>query len=364
LLTYLAQTRDVDVIVFRQPGAPDPAEGFPPGIARRISVIELPPHSRSLAAKIWRNAGRLARFTPPLMDRFAGFEREVEGAIGGRRYGVGVVEHFWCAPYHRSVAPACAGTVLDLHNVESILNARCAGTERWAAALGHSAFSRACVNLERHWLPRYTRVLATSETDRDCVRRIAPSARVAVYPNALPFREPPARAPEQVIVFSGNLEYHPNASAVRFFRREVWPILRAKCPTLVWRLVGKNPEAVRGYVDGDDRIEVRGPVRDAVAELAKAGAAVVPLLAGSGTRFKILEAWAAGTPVVSTTLGAEGLPARDGENILLADTPQEFAAAVLRLLACCEIAERLGSAGRRLLEQEFTWNNAWTALDF
>jgi polysaccharide biosynthesis protein PslH len=364
LLAYLARSRDVDAIVFRQPDAPDPVREFPAGIARRVFVIDLPPNRRGFAARAWRNAGRVARLAPPLMDRFAGFGREVEEAIGGRRYGVGVIEHFWCAPYHRRIAGACAETVLDLHNVESVLHARCARTEGGAAAFAHNVFRHACVDLERYWLPRFTRVLAASENDSDLVRGIAPSACVTVYRNSLPLVPLPPRTGEQAIVFSGNMGYHPNISAVRFFRREVWPVLRERCPALVWRLVGKNPGAVQRYVEGDSRIEMCGPVKDAIAELAKARVAVVPVLAGSGTRFKILEAWAAGIPVISTTLGAEGLPARDGENILLADSGAAFAEAVLRLLACSDIREQLGMAGRRLLEQECTWENAWKSLDF
>jgi glycosyltransferase involved in cell wall biosynthesis len=168
---------------------------------------------------------------------------------------------------------------------------------------------------------------------------------------------------EEAIVFSGNMEYHPNVAAVRFFRAEVWPRLRERWPALVWRLVGKNPDAVKQYTSGDPRIQVAGPVDDAVRELARARAAVVPVLAGSGTRFKILEAWAAGIPVVSTSVGAEGLPARDGENILLADTGPAFAETVSRLLASPALRGRLGVAGRRLLEREFTWETAWTKLN-
>jgi glycosyltransferase involved in cell wall biosynthesis len=103
---------------------------------------------------------------------------------------------------------------------------------------------------------------------------------------------------------------------------------------------------------------------DAVAELGRARVAVVPILAGSGTRFKILEAWAAGLPVVSTTVGAEGLPARDGHNLLLADGGAAFAEAVTRLLKCSTLRQSLGSAGRLLLEKEFTWEAAWKKLDF
>ena len=161
------------------------------------------------------------------------------------------------------------------------------------------------------------------------------------------------------------MEYHPNRSAVRFFRRDVWPQLRERWPGLVWRLVGKNPEAVRQFTIGDPRIEVQGQVEDAVRELARARVAVVPLYwPSSGTRLKVLEAWAAGLPVVSTRVGAEGLPVRDGENILLADSAVAFASAVSRLLACSGLRSQLGRAGRLLLEKEFTWEAAWVKLDF
>ena len=90
---------------------------------------------------------------------------------------------------------------------------------------------------------------------------------------------------------------------------------------------------------------------------------VVPLLAGSGTRFKIIEAWAAGRAVVSTSIGAEGLPARDGENIRLADDARNFADAVSRLLASPDLRRQLGQAGRALFEAEFTWESTWKRLD-
>jgi glycosyltransferase involved in cell wall biosynthesis len=169
---------------------------------------------------------------------------------------------------------------------------------------------------------------------------------------------------EQVIVFSGNLEYHPNISAVRFFAREIWPGLRDRWPCLVWRLVGKAPQSVEKLVAGDSRIQMSGPVEDAVAELARAQVAVVPLLAASGTRFKILEAWAAALPVVSTSIGAEGLPARNGEHLLLADTAPAFADAVSRLLTCKDLRVSVGNSGRLLLEKDFTWVSAWLSLDF
>ena len=254
--------------------------------------------------------------------------------------------------------------MLDLHNIESVLHARCAGTEGRAAGFAHRRFCDAARKLERIWIPRFHEVLVTSEEDAALVRDIAPEARTLVYRNAIPSTPLPPPGNDEAIVFSGNMEYHPNRSAVAFFRREVWPILRQRWPQLVWRLVGKNPGAVKEFTIGDPRIEVVGGVDDAIAELARCRAAVVPLLAGSGTRLKILEAWAAGLPVISTSIGAEGLGARVGEHLLIADGAAGFASAVTRVLACTDLGASLGKAGRLLLEKEFTWGTAWEKLDF
>jgi polysaccharide biosynthesis protein PslH len=364
LLHYLAQAYDVDLIVFRQPGAPHPSESMPEGLVRRLTVIDLPVNRRGLAARALRNSARLARRVPPLVDRFAGFEAQIAQAIEGRRCAVGVIEHSWCAAYHQQIETACEKTILDLHNIESILHARCAATEAPATAFAHRIFEMASLEFERRWLPRFSQVLAASESDAAAARAVAPSAEVRVYPNAVPARPIPAEIRRHAIVFSGNMEYHPNRAAVRFFRRKVWPRLSESHPNLVWRLVGKNPESVRIFTEGDPRIEVVGEVEDAIPELARAEVAIVPLLTGSGTRLKILEAWSAGTPVVSTSIGAEGLPVRDAEHLLLADGVEAFTQAVTRLLACKELRETLASAGSLLLEKEFTWEKAWGRLVF
>ncbi len=364
LLEYLSRRYATDLIVFREPGAEDPARRLPRGLTREVTVIELPAHRRGLAARAWRNARRLARRTPPLMDRFAGFGDAVARAVAGRRYEIGIIEHFWCAPYVAGIAPVCRRTVLDLHNIESVLHFRCAEVESAAPRFAHRIFGRAALDLERKLLPRFNEVLAASEPDARAAQGIAPGARITVYPNAIPARPRPPRGDDPVLVFSGNLEYRPNRSAVRWFAREVWPLLRGRRPELVWRLVGKNPEAVREFISGDTRIEATGPVEDAVAELARARVAVAPLLAGSGTRLKILEAWAAGVPVVSTTIGAEGLSARSGEHLLVADGAASFAAAVDRLLDCKNLRHSLAANARLLLEKEFTWDAAWQKLQF
>ena len=363
LFEYLARRYAVDVIVFREPAAPDPVPLFPAGVARDIHVLELPHHRKDPVSRAARNAGRLMRGIPPLMDRFAGFAADIEGFVRGRRYEVAVAEHFWCAPYHEQVAPVSRKTVLDLHNIESVLHARCARTESGPEAMVHSVFHEAARNLEAKWLPLYDCLLTTSEADAQIARRISPNSKITVYPNAIPLVARPVPPELEVVAFSGNLAYHPNVSAVRFFHSEIWPLLRDRWPGLTWRLIGKNPHVVEKLINGDARIEVSGPVDDAIRELAAARVVVVPLLAGSGTRFKVIEAWAAGRAIVTTSLGAEGLPARHGENLLIADDPRSFADSVSLLLTSPDLRTKMGATCRALFESEFTWENAWQKVD-
>lgn len=348
LIHYLAQRGAVDVIVFHEPGRPDPAAAFPPGLVRRVDVIELPHHSKSLPAKACRNLLRAARGIPPLVDRFAGFRLAL-----ARRYSLSVVEHMWCAPYIEQLAGVSERVVLDLHNIESVLHAHRAETESWPRSAVQAVFSAAYRRLERRLLPEFDTLLVASQADADRIGRPA-----IVYPNAIPLTPRPAVPEEEVIAFSGNLDYDPNQTAIRWFAAKIWPVLKLRHPRLVWRLIGKNPPALT-----DPQVEVTGPVPDAIVELARAKVVVVPVRSGSGTRLKIVEAWAAARAVVSTSRGAEGLPVRPGENILIADAPETFAGAIGQLLADPELRARLGQAGRTTYEAGLTWPAAWEKLD-
>jgi len=335
LLTYLQNKHDVQTVRF-----------------------SLRTHSRSPEARIWRNLVRLAKGRPPLFDRFSGYESQIAAALNGR-YAVGVVEHFWCAAYAPLLRSCCGRLVLDLHNIESELARTHARAARWPASWASQRFADDYKRLEREWLPQFDVILTASDDDR---RRID-HPKVLVFPNALPEVPRPRVTEADALAFSGNLEYHPNVEAVRWFRTLIWPRVREEAPGVEWRLLGSNPEAVAAFTGGDPRIRVVGPVDDAVAHLAEAKVCIAPLLSGSGTRFKILEAWAAGRAVVSTTLGAEGLGARNGEHLLLADSPDDFADAVLRLWNDPSLRARLGDAGWSHYRDRFTWPAAWSKLD-
>jgi glycosyltransferase involved in cell wall biosynthesis len=274
-----------------------------------------------------------------------------------------VVEHFWCAPYVTVLRRHCAEVWLDLHNVESVWHARLAAAENWLLRPALRSFAAASRRLEHELLPQFSRILAPSEADLSEVKTAAAGVPMTVYPNALPWIDPPARSEQDAIIFTGNLEYAPNVTAICWFFRHVWPWLRRWHPGLVWRIVGRNPRGIRRYLESDRRIELIGPVENAMAEIARAKVAVVPVFAGSGTRVKIIEAWAAGTPVVSTTIGAEGLGAEHERNILIADSSGDMRETIATLLRSDQLRATVGAAGRALYQERFTWAAAWRALE-
>jgi glycosyltransferase involved in cell wall biosynthesis len=354
LLHYFAGFADIDLVLIsesRQPAL------LPPGLVRKQSVIGLPAHGKGTLERYLRNARRAVAGVPPLVDRLSGLRPSIAQAIGENRYELGIVEHSWCAPYINEIASVCKLTVLDLHNVESVLHQRCAAASRGLIAMGHKRFAKLSQTLESKLFPEYSVILATSSEDAALVNRIAPSARVAVYPNAMPWVQIPQVAAQPLIAFSGNFEYHPNIDAVRFLLDEIWPEIRRRHPEFRLRLIGRNSQLFRA-----PGVETTGPVEDALSEIAAASVVIAPLRVGSGTRIKILEAWAAGRPVVATPLAVEGLNFEDGHDVLLATAATELADAVDLLLADPQTSERIARAGRLRFEQEYTWEAAWRSL--
>ena len=356
VIEYLCRHYAVDAIVFAE-------TMLPPGRIERLETIRLPYHSKRPIARVLRNAIRLLRNRPPLLDRFAGFHYEIADFVASQTYDLAVIEHFWCAPYLADLRPSCKAVWLNLHNIESVWHQRLAGHSSRMQSLAHQRFAEAYRVLERLWLPKFDGLLVTSRDDAEQVGRISAVSQVIVYPNALPIVPPIDKREDDVIAFSGNLEYEPNRAALLFFLNRIWPSIRDRWPAVKFRVIGKNPHAVRRLFAGDTRIELIGAVEDAIACLASAKVAVVPVLTGSGTRIKILEAWAGATPVVSTSIGAEGLEYHAGQHLLIADRPDEFAAQVSQLLASPDRRIELGQAGRKLCQDRYTWITAWRELE-
>ena len=206
---------------------------------------------------------------------------------------------------------------------------------------------------QRRVLPWFDRVLVCSERER---QRLG-GGNIVVVPNAIavPPDVPRSEADDRTLLFLGNLSYPPNVDGAEFFVRSILPKIRAEIPDVKLRIVGRTPTLrVRALHDGRT-VHVEGDVGSVSDYYRKATLAVVPLRFGGGTRIKILEAWAFGIPIVSTSLGCEGLDATDGEHLMVADTPSRFARACVELLGDAAARRRLAERGRDLVVQKYRW---------
>ena len=239
-------------------------------------------------------------------------------------------------------------TILDLDDDE------CARSEQFAPlheAAGEAALAAKIraeipkMNLFRAMLiPRFNHLLLASQDDCTALRSRHPGHSFVHVPNAVRTPESPAagvnRAPRSIL-FVGSLDYLPNEDAVAFFARSILPLIRNKDEQMTFRIVGVGQSESIVAVRSLPGVQLIGTVANLAPEYASAGMLAVPLRAGSGTRIKILEAFQHRTPVVSTTKGAEGLTVTNGEHLLIADTPEEFAAACLRLSTDEALCRRL-----------------------
>jgi glycosyltransferase involved in cell wall biosynthesis len=197
------------------------------------------------------------------------------------------------------------------------------------------------------------RTFVCSELDRLYLTNRLRLPRVVTVPNAVTIPEPQPLTPEPTLLFIGSYSYKPNVDAAEFLVEQVWPRISRAMPKARLIIAGANPNRIHGYSSGIPGVEFTGFVEDLDGLYGRSRVVCVPILSGGGTRVKIIEAAAYGKPIVSTTLGAEGLEMRDGYELLLRDDPDSFAEACLKLLNDPIICNRLGSAARAMVVQHY-----------
>ncbi len=215
---------------------------------------------------------------------------------------------------------------------------------------------------------RFDATLAVTEEDRDAlIEAGCPPSRITVIPIAVDTRETrpvERRTDARAILHVGTMYWPPNVEGILWFARQVYPRIREQVPDAPFYVVGTRPPAeIRALETAVPGVRVTGYVEDLTPYLQESGVFVVPLHVGSGMRVKILTAWAWGIPLVSTSVGCAGIPVHPGEDILIADSPAEFAAAVVRVLREPETARNLSVAGRRYVEEQFDWRVVCRKVD-
>jgi polysaccharide biosynthesis protein PslH len=245
------------------------------------------------------------------------------------------------------------------HNVESVIWERHAQSGRTAA---HRAYfnlqAKRMFQWEQNVCRSVSQVIAVSETDEKLMRSRFGIEQVSSVPTGVDveyFERPESSSVLYDLVFVGSMDWMPNIDGMRWFLADVFPLIRRQKPDCRLAIVGRNPPQALLDAAKDSHITVTGTVPDVRPFLWQSAISVVPLRVGGGTRLKIFEAMAAGTPVVSTTVGAEGLPVNHGKTIQIADTAQQFAEECLNLLAVPESRQTMAQQAMKLVVENYSW---------
>ena len=259
--------------------------------------------------------------------------------------------------------PRLEEAVLFQHNVETtIWNRHAENAPSFLHRMLYRRQARRMFLYEQDVCRRVRQVIAVSEADAARMRSLFGVERTGDVPTGVDvgYFAPPLHSDSTIdLVFLGSMDWSPNVDGMLYFAEQVWPRITAQLPDCRLSIVGRTPpRGIQALAERDPRIQVTGTVPDVRPYLWSGKVSIVPLRIGGGTRIKIYEAMAAGLPVVSTTIGAEGLPLVHGETILLADDPENFARECVRLIQNPELRSQMGKAGRNLVTAEFSWDSA------
>jgi polysaccharide biosynthesis protein PslH len=370
LLAGLAKANEVHLLSF---GDPARSHDTPlQGVCRSVRVV--PPPERSMRQRL---AGLFFSRLPDMAQRLPSpaFEAALDELLTREEPDVVEVEGIELAQYLFQVAKSRFGPgrpllVFDDHNAEYVLQQRAFETDvrnprRWIGAAYSFVQWQRLRAYERRACLAADRVVSVSEADAEALRRLVPGLVPVVVPNGVDmafYNEaiPPAdmsRGPaEGDLVFTAKMDFRPNVDAVLWFAHEVLPLVRRRAPGTRFWVVGKDPHPRLAPLRDDPAVEITGWVEDQRPYIAAASVYVIPLRIGGGTRLKVLEAMAMGKAIVSTTLGCEGFDVTPGRELEIADTPADFAGAILRLLGDPAARDLLGQAGQAFAASGYDWH--------
>jgi glycosyltransferase involved in cell wall biosynthesis len=356
---------EIGLAVFDDPSSADHAEEVRP-LLREMEIVPRPaPHSHL------RGALDIAfSSVPPYFYNFRSEEMMVRvGEMMERTgYHIAMAEFSAMGQYlFRNRRLSAVRKIISCHYSIATSYRKVADLMQYSARGIRSRLSlRGLLRYEVDMYRSVDKVLALTAQERFALQRYDPHLRVAVIPCGVDTKyfQPAKDGVEDCILFTGHFEAEPNRDAVMWFAHRVWPELKRKWPSLQFYVVGPgaSPE-IRDLMRRDKAIIVTGEVEDLRPFMRKAKVFICPVRLGSGLRVKILEAMAAGVPVVSTSLGAEGIPLHTGDNGVLADTPQMMAESILLLLQDDTLRGSIARQARSLVEDRFAWDRGIDMLE-
>jgi len=357
LLRQLHRRHEVHYVAFHDPRQPEGLSRAPEYCSKAYP-IDFQLRDKSSPAFLRELIAGLFSSMPVTIRRCRSAEmrRRIEELIAAERFDRVICDFLSPAPN----IPELSSCVLFQHNVEAMIwkrRAEHAGDPLRRYYLKLQADRMVCY--EGEVCRKAKTVIAVSESDAALMREWYGVRRAEAVPTGVDseYFKPRAPAPPSAdLVFVGSMDWAPNIDGIDWFQREVLPLILRSKPECSIAIVGRTPPpAVQKLAERYPFIQVTGTVPDVRPWLWGAKLSIVPLRVGGGTRLKIFEAMAAGAPVVSTMIGAEGLGARDGDTIRIADTPEDFAAACLALLENPAERERLSGRAIRMVTEKYSW---------
>lgn len=295
---------------------------------------------------------------PVVKYRTAGMRAKMRKLMQTHQYDLVHLDMLHLADY----MDLCGDTPVTLieHNVEHVILDRRADNEtrplhraylRYQAAKLKAYEGRAC--------QRAQHVVAVSDLDAQQLRELGPGSRVTSVPNGVDteyFCTTHAPRKPTSLVFVGGFTWFPNLDAIRYFCDDILPRLVKLIPDIQLTVIGKQPDTpVAHEIAKHPNVKLAGQVEDIRPDVDAAAAYIVPLRIGGGTRLKILDALSMSKAIISTSVGCEGLEVEDGKTIVIADTPDAFAQAIVSILRNPELAQTIGQQGRQLVETRYDW---------
>lgn len=364
LMRHLARRHDITYLAFTDPETSPADVASMREVATRVETVP----RREPAKGSWRFYADVVRhLADPLpyavgKYRSRAFARRVSALLAESRFDLLVCDFPFPAVNLPRSLPCPA--VIFTHNVESEIWRRHLETHAGASRPLYWVQYRRMLKFEARTLARFDGILAVSHADRETFLRQYPGAvRAPIHVISTgvdtdyyaPSRDGSA-ASSRSLVFTGSMDWLPNEDAMLYFCREVLPLIRAEEPDATLSIVGRAPTPAILRLGAQDGITVTGRVDDVRPYARDAAVYVVPLRIGGGTRLKIFEAMAMAKAVVSTGVGAEGLPVIKGEHLLLADQPRTFARAVVRLFRDIDRRRGLEAAAHALVVARYDWS--------
>jgi sugar transferase (PEP-CTERM/EpsH1 system associated) len=370
LMRHLAQRHEIAYLSFSEPGEkPQDREGMREVASRLVTIPRSDPAKGTAAFYI--DAGRYVIDTVPYAVakyRAEEYKNAIARLLKESPFDA-IVCDFLPPAINLPERLPCP-SILFTHNVEAEIWRRHA--ENAANPLSRFLLGqqwRRMLRFERDALSRFDLVLAVSDADRQTFARLYPGALkrpahvVQTGVDTAFFSPIPAAAERRAhLVFTGSMDWLPNEDGMLYFVRDILPRVRQAEPDTTLSIIGRAPTPAVKRLAEEPGIEVTGRVDDVRPHIAAGSVYVVPLRIGGGTRLKIFEAMAMGKAVVSTAIGAEGLPVRHGADVLIADEPARFAQAVVRMIRDVEERRRIEAAARRLVVEKYDWSAV--AADF